>query len=142
MPHPWNDQILALASQLDGAEIPYSFEASTALLIQGVEAPWMDDIDISVPWDRLEAARQLLAADRPSPVQIHDGWAIFQLQRGGVPVDVLAYAGTDLGADPDRVAVPYCGRMLWCKSLAFFHRHSPPGHPRRELIERFWAGRQ
>lgn len=47
--------------------------------------------------------------DRPSPVQTHEGWAIFRLQRAGVPVDFLAYAGTDLDADPDRVAFRIAG---------------------------------
>lgn len=140
-PHPWRDLIFALAAELDRAAIPYSFEAATALLIQGLEAPGMDDIDLSVQWGRLESARALFAQYGPTPIQNHGAWAAFRFEREGVPVDILSYCGTVMSSDPDRLEADYDGQKLWCKSLAFFHRHSPPGHPRRAQIERFWSDR-
>lgn len=131
--------ILALTDDLDRASIPYSLEAATALWVQGLEVPGMDDIDLSVQWGCLEGARSLFRLYNPSPVMNHDGWAIFRFEREGVPVDVLSYAGTIMHDDPDRLAVTYDGRQLWCKSLHFFHRHSQPDHPRRKQIEDFWA---
>lgn len=139
MNHPWQELILSLAGDLDRAGVPYSFEASTAMLIQGLELPGMDDIDLSVEWGYLETARTLFAPYSPTPITHYDGWATFRFERVVVPIDVLSYHGTVMANDPDRLVVAHAGRSLWCKSLGFFHRHAPVGHPRRQLIEAFWA---
>ncbi|MGE5675566.1 MAG: hypothetical protein ACM3XM_17090 [Mycobacterium leprae] len=139
MNHPWKALMHQLADELDAAGIPYSFEAATALLLQGLAMPGMDDIDLAVQWDRLDDARRLFQEYNPGPVAYHPGWAIFRFERAGVPVDILSYEATVMADDPDRLAVIDEGRPLWCKSMAFFYRNSPPGHPRRRLIEEFWA---
>jgi hypothetical protein len=139
MDHPWWPLILALADDLDQARIAYSLEAATAFLAQGIDVPGMDDIDIPVQPDFLDQAHTLFGAFHPATITRREGWAFFRFHRDGVPVDILAYDGTVMATDPDRVTVEYGGRPVYAKSLDFFYRHSPPGHWRRRLIDQFRA---
>ena len=134
MNHPWWGLILALAAALDDASIPYSFDAATALFVQGVPVQNMDDIDISVQWDRFEDAYRLFEEHGPTPIRRHPGWAVFRFERGGVPIDILSYEGTVMASDPHRVCVTGGGRTLWAKSADFFLEALPVEHPRRQEI--------
>lgn len=134
MNHPWWKLIQSLAGALDGAGIPYSFDAATALFVQGIPVPHMDDIDISVQWDRFEDAYILFAAHGPAPIRRHPGWAVFRFEAEGVAVDILSYEGTVMETDPDRISVPDGERQLWAKSADFFLRVLPPDHPRHQQI--------
>lgn len=133
----WWEPILAIAGELERAAIPYALEAGTALYAHGVAVPVMDDIDIAVQWEYLERAHRLFAPWQPSPIAHHGGWAKFSFDRNGAPVDILSYQGSQMAADPDRVAVVREGRQVWAKSPAFFYRHTRPGQLRRALIERW-----
>ncbi|HLO01925.1 MAG TPA: hypothetical protein VK191_02330 [Symbiobacteriaceae bacterium] len=131
--------IKSLAKEFDEAGIPFSFDAGTALFLQGVEYDGMDDIDISVPWALLQRVHQLL--DGPTPIDDRGGWAKFRFEREGIPVDILSYKGTDLATDPDRVALQLGARTVYAKSLAFFQRNLPPDDPRRPAIAERLANR-
>jgi hypothetical protein len=138
--HPWWPLILRLAAKLDEAGVPYSFDAGTAMFLQGMETAGMDDIDISVQWESLPAVHQCFVTAHPTEIRDFGGWAKFRFVLQGVPVDILSYKGTVVTADPDRVLIQRDGAQLWAKSLDFFRRNLPPDAPRQQAIARLLRG--
>lgn len=126
------DVIASLAADLDEAGIPFTFDAGTALFLQGVVYEGMDDIDISVPWSHFPTLHRLF--EDPSPINDYGGWAKFRFYRKAIPVDILTYKATDLATDPDRVPVQLGDRTVHVKSLGFFQRNLPPEDRRQALL--------
>lgn len=82
--HYWWPLILNLATELEAAGISYTFDASTSLFVQGVDIPYMNDIDISVQWDLFQTAHELFQPYGSSTIEQHIGWAKFHFVRDGL----------------------------------------------------------
>ena len=124
----WENLIAKVAGILDQEGIPYHFDGSTAVYIQGIDFE-MDDADVTVKWGYLERAREAFNRFQPSAITSANPPS-FACHVDGLKVHVMTYESpTGLGAPSDRVQVSVAGLNVWAKTVDFYRRHIGPDHP-------------
>jgi len=114
----WWRVIETVADTLDGAGIPYSFDASASVFVHGLEFA-MDDVDVMVDATHFPAARETFLRYGPTPITVAS-FSHFHFYIDGRKVHILTRESiTDLSTDRDRVSMLRTGRTLWSKSIGF-----------------------
>lgn len=127
--------VVAVTAQLSEADIPYSIIGPAGLALQGVPVDTLPELTISVQWDLLEKARDLLAPD--APVDRQADAAAFQFQSEGLLVQVTGFFNYVVETDPDRVAVVRENRQVWVQSVLAYRRRASLQDPLLPLIEQY-----
>ena len=134
--------IITIADNLNAAGIRYHFDASTILFVHGIDIE-MDDVDISLQWDRFQEAYAILSMYEPTPIVYKKGWHQFHVDFDGVDVHFLSAEGmTMLSAQSERVQLTRGRTIFWSKAVAFYRRHLEDDHPWVPRIDQFLKDRQ
>jgi hypothetical protein len=132
----WWELIYIIADDLLKEGITYSFDASTALFVHGIEFD-MDDIDITVQWDCFEKLHQHFQKYGTSQI-IKTNYSEFHFTINSFRVHVISSEEiVDLASDPERIKLEVEGHLLWSKTLQFYRRRISLDHPLADLIDVF-----
>ena len=129
--------IVKIANKLNLARIPYHFDASTILFVHGIEIE-MDDVDISIQWDRFEIAHSLFGDYHATPIIEKDSWHQFRAIIDGIDLHFLSAKGMmDLKTHSERERLFIKETVLWSKSVAFYRRHMDNDHRWIAKVDQF-----
>ena len=124
----WERLIVGITQTLENADITNHLDGSTAVFVHGIDFE-MDDVDITVKWGQIEAARDLFKEHKPSPLPASSP-GTFHFQTNGLKVHIMSYeSSTGIGDLADREQVTISDTQVWSKTVEFYRRHMPPDHP-------------
>lgn len=139
----WERIAVMVAEAFEGKSIPYHFDGSSSFYLRGAEFD-MDDLDVTVMWGKLEAAKIALAPPRCSD-PVESSSQSFKTSIEGRMVHVMAYPSeSGIGLASDREPIMVRNRRVWAKTAGFYLRHIGPSHPlyltAKRLVDRVSHG--
>lgn len=116
----WLQTLSSIITDLEAATIDYTLLNTSALFVQGVIMPQLQNLDIALQWDLFERAHALFQPE--GSIEHHGHWARFSFIRGPLSISCFCYYNTVVVTDPDRLLVLYKGQHIWVKALDYFTR--------------------
>ncbi|WP_164669835.1 hypothetical protein [Virgibacillus doumboii] len=124
-PKKWWEIIFKLVNELKENNIIYSFDASTALFVNGIDSFDMEDLDIMIQWDCYEGAYEMFKKYSPTPASQKGGFWHFRFYVDGMEIHLMSSEEiNNLQEDPERRCIEKEGVKIWSKSIYFYRRYT------------------
>lgn len=114
-----------LAKIFEEHAIQYHFDGSTSVFVHCINF-YMDDIDITFPFDSTNEIRELVKEYKPSEIRYvqNIGLKHFCFYIGDEKIHCLFYEGSSDTFSGEDVKLLKDDQIIWAKSLDFYLRHA------------------
>lgn len=121
----WWGIILKLVNELEDNNIIYSFDASTALFVNGIDTFEMEDLDIMIQWDCYESVHEIFEKYSPTSISLKGGFCHFRFYIDNMEIHMMSSEQiNNLKKDPERICIEKDGVKIWSKSIHFYRRYT------------------